>query len=809
MAGLLLDLRSALRQLRRSPGFTATAVLLLGLGICANSTAFSWIDGTLLNPVPGARDASRLVTIMRGVWSNSPSPPFSYPDYRDLRNANHSLSGVLAYNHDWLTLTSGDTPQRIYVSNDSDNYFSVLGIRPLLGRFFFAGEEAQAGGTPEVVLSAALWRTRYHSDPVIVGKSIQIARHPVTVIGVAPPGFLGAMPGIREDAWIPLDPLGGNDRIQDRGAAWLNVMGRLRPGISRQRATQELQILMQRLVAEYPADHPGVNTITLDPLWRSPFGANVYLAAFLPILLAIAGVVLLLTCANVATLALVRFVGRRREIGIRHALGARSGALMRQMVLEGLFISLGGGLLAIALTAWTSRILSGIVPPSSNPIVLGGSVDAPVISAILLLTFAATLLCGALPAWRSSRIAPAEVLREEAASHSAGTSNRRLLSGLVAAQIALSLALLVAAGLLLRTLHNTRAASPGFDASHVVTASVDLRTAGYSDSQVIAFQQKLLTAARSLPRAQSASLTDWLPFSYTRKTADAWPEGYVPQWHESGEVRHADVSAGYFATMNIPILEGRAFTDNDDGNAPFVLIVDETAAHHYWPGQNPVGRRLRIWGHWFTVVGVARNSAHQRIGESAEPMVYMSFFQVEDPETILQVRTLHDPGLLVPALENAVHQVNPRLIVFDVRPLSESIRISGTFEQIATAFAAVFAFLALILAASGIYGVVAYRTQLRTHEIGIRMALGASRGDVLRLIVFQGLRLTALGLAAGIVLSLALTRYLSSMLYGVNATDPLTLIAVTALLALISALACYLPALRATHVDPASAIREL
>lgn len=809
MAGLVPDLRSALRQLRRTPGFTAAAILLLGLGICANSTAFSWIEGTLLNPIPGARDTGRLVSVMRGVWSTSPSPPLSYPDYRDLRDTNRSFNGLLAYHHDWLTLTGGDTPQRIYVANVSDNYFSVLGIHPLLGRFFLPGEESRPGGTPEVILGESLWRTLYHSDPAIVGESIQMARHPVTVIGVAPTGFIGAMPGVREDAWLPLDPLGNDGAMKYRDAAWLNVMGRLRPGVSRQQATQDLQVLMQRIVAEYPADHGGVNTIALDPLWRSPFGANGYLAAFLPILLAIAGVVLLLTCANVATLALVRFVGRRREIGIRQALGAPSGVLLRQMILEGFFLSLGGGLLAIGLTLWTSKILGGMVPPNASPLVLNGSVDAGVLVCVLLLSVLATLLCGALPAWRSSRIAPAEILKEEASSHSGAASNRSLLSGLVMAQVALSLALLVAAGLLLRTLRNTRAASPGFDASHVITASVDVETAGYSDAEVLIFQRKLLTAARNLPGVQAAALTDWLPFSYNRKTADAWPEGYVPQLHESGEVRRADVTAGYFDSMRIPIPEGRAFTDADSGNAPLVVIVDQTAARHYWPGKDPIGQRLRVWNRWYTVVGVAGNTGHQRIGEPPEPMIYMSFFQGEGPETILQVRTLHDPSLLAPALETAVHQVDPRLMVFDVRTLRETMRISDAFERMETGFASIFALLALILAASGIYGVVAWRTQLRTHEIGIRMALGAARGDVLRLIVFQGLRLAAFGLAAGIALSFALTRYLRSLLYGVDAADPFTLIAVTALLVLIAALACWLPALRAARMDPVAAIREL
>ena len=809
MGGFLQDLRCALRQLARNPGFTTTAVLMLGLGICANSTAISWIDGTMLHPVPGARKTGQLVTVMRGTWSSSPSPPLSTPDYRDLRAENRSMSGLLAYNHDWITLTGGATPQRIYLSNVSGNYFDVLGVRPLLGRFFRVDEEARPGGAMEVVLSYSLWRTRFGGDRAIVGKPIEIAHYPVTVIGVAPKGFIGCMPGIREDAWAPLDPLGNDGRIQRREAAWLNVMGRLKPGVSRASATQDLEVLMRRLVAEYPNEHAGVNTITLDPLWRAPFGANVYLAAMLPVLLAIAGVVLLLTCANVATLALVRFVARRREIAIREALGAGRVALMRQMVLEGQIVSLGGGALALALTYWTAKILGGIVPPNASPIVVSGAVDGSVIGAVLLLAAAASAICGALPAWQSSRVTPAEVLKEEAASVSSGTVNRQMLNGLVIAQVALSLALLVAAGLFLRTLEKTRAANPGFDQTHVLTASVDLRGAGYSEKEVTEFQHKLLAAAQNMAGTQAASLTDWLPFNFVRKTLDAYPEGYVPQLHESDEVRHADVSDGYFATMGIPILEGRAFTQADKENSPPVVIVDETAAHHYWPGKDAVGQQLRIRGLWCTVVGVAKNSKHQRVGEPPEPMVYLSLFQNHEPETIVQVRSARDARAMMPALDEVIHQVNPRLVVYDVRPLRETTRLSRLFEETDTLFATAFAVLALVLAATGIYGVVAYRTQMRTHEIGIRIALGAARGDVLRLVVLQGLRLAGAGLAVGIVLSLALARFLSSLLYGVSATDPVTIVGVTVLLGGVAAAACWLPAMKVTQMDPIAAMREL
>jgi predicted permease len=809
MTGLLRDVRFALRQLRKSPGFTITAGLMLALAICANSTVFSWIDGTMLHPIPGARDTGSLVSVMRGQWNTSPSPPLSYEDYRDLREQNHSFVGILGYNHDWLTLTGGARPERIYVCNVTSNFFDLLGIRPMLGRFFLPEEETRPDAVPYVVLSYSLWKTRYAQDPAIVGKTIEIVRHPVTVIGVAPEGFSGAMPGIREDLWLTLNPVGSNAwRMTHRAAPWLNVLGRLRPGVNRDRATQDLDTVMRRIVAAYPNDHLGVNTITLDPLWRSPFGANIYMATTLPILLAIAGIVLLLTCANVATLALVRFVARRREIAIRQSLGAGRIQLVRQMVLEGFFVSFAGGALALLLTAWTAKSFARFIPPNSNPIVLNGTVDHNVVAVIVLLSALASLICGAFPALRSSRVPAAEALKEESANVSGGSHNRRLLSSLVVAQIALSLALLVTSGLFLRTLRNISSANPGFEQDHILTASVGLAIAGYPDEEVREIRHKILDRVSALPGVTVASLTDWVPFNFNRKTVDAYPEGYVPRPHESLELRRADVTSRYFETMEIPILEGRDFSVDDSESAPRVVVVDQTAANRYWPGQDPLGRKLTVWGRPFTVVGLVKNSKHNFMNELPEPMIYMSYFQQPDSELTVQVKTRGNPSDMGPLVDQAIHQIDGRLPVFDVRTMRETTQMSSMFAVMQSTFAGMFAMIALILAATGIYGVVAYRTQLRTHEIGIRVALGASRADVLRLVLMQGVRLTIVGLMLGLALAFGLTRFIAGLLYGISATDPLTVIAVVVLLGAMALLACYLPAHRAMRVNPVSAIRE-
>ncbi len=810
MAGLLQDVRFALRQLRKNPGFTMTATAMLAVAICGNSTVFSWIDGTMLHPVPGAQDTSGLVSVMRGEWNISPAPPLSYLDYRDLREQNHSFAGILGYNHDWLTLTSGAQPERIYVSNVSSNYFDVLGIKPVLGRFFLPEEEARPDVVPFVVLSYSLWKTRFGGDPAIVGKSIEIARHAVTVIGVAPEGFIGAMPGIREELWLTLNPIGTSEwRMTHRSANWLNVIGKLKPGVTRKQAAQDLDTIMRRIVASYPTDHLGANTITLDPMWRSPFGANGYMASTLPILLAIAGVVLLLTCANIATLTLVRFVSRRREIAIRQALGATRLQLVRQMVLEGMILSFCAGAVALLLTAWTSKTFALFVPPSSNPIALNGTMDHYVVVCIVILAALAGMLCGVFPAWRSSHVPAVEVLKEESASISGGSRNRHLLSGLVVAQIALSLALLVCSGLFLRTLRNIANANPGFEQDHVLTASVGLNIAGYSNDEARIIRHRILDRVAALPGVTVASLTDWVPMSLTRKTVDAYPEGYAPRPHESLEVRRADVTPRYFETLGMQILEGRGFSQDDDEKAPRVVIVDQTAANRYWPGQDPIGMKLRIWGGPFTVVGVVRNSKHSFMSEQPEPMIYMSYFQRADNESIVQVKTRGNPEDMAQLVERAIHSVDGRLPVFDVRTMRETTQMASIFAVLESTFAGIFAVIALILAATGIYGVVAYRTQLRTHEIGVRMALGASRANVLRLVLGQGLWLTMIGLVIGLVLSFGFTRFIAGLLYGISANDPTTVLAVVILLSAISLLACYFPAHRAMRADPVASIRQL
>jgi predicted permease len=462
---------------------------------------------------------------------------------------------------------------------------------------------------------------------------------------------------------------------------------------------------------------------------------------------------------------------------------------------------------ATLLTTWTAKSLALFIPANSNPIVLNTAMDQFAVAGILALVVLDSLLCGAFPAWRSSQIPAAEVLKEESASTSGGSHNQRLLNGLVVTQIALSLALLVCSALFLRTLHNLANANPGFEQDHILTASVGLSISGYSNDQANVLRHRILDRVSALPGVEVASLTDWIPLTLSRKTEDAYPNGYVPHPHESLEVGKADVSPRYFETMHMQILKGRDFALNDDEKAPLVLIVDQTAANHYWPRQDPLGKSLKIWNRVFTVVGVVNNSKHVTVNELPGPMIYMSYFQIAGPEMIVQLKTHGNPEDLAPSVETAIREIDNRLPVFDVRTMRETTLMARSFAIIQSTLAGIFATIALILAATGIYGVVAYRTELRTHEIGIRVALGATRAEVLRLVLWQGVRLTVIGLALGLGSAFVLARFTRGMLYGVSATDPVTAAGVSALLASIAILACCLPAWKAMRVDPVSAIR--
>jgi predicted permease len=806
---VLTDVRYALRQLRKNPGFTAVAVMTLALGIAANSTIFSWINATLLDPIPGAARPREMVSIMRGERVDNPTPPFSYLDYADLRAQNRSFSGLLAYHDGDVALTGDGQPQRTYGVLASANYFDVLGVRAFLGRTFLPSEEQAQGSASVVVIGYGLWQSRFAGDRSIVGKTLEINRHPFTIIGVAPARFVGAKTALKADLWVPLTgenntAMFGGDLMPRRGSDYLQLLGRLKPGVSTAQAEREIDVLMQQIAQQYPDLHKGVNTISFDPLWRSPFGANVYFAKGLPILLALAGLVLLLACANVANLLLVRSMGMRRDIALRLAIGSDRWRLIRQFLAEGLLLSLAGGTAAILITLWTARAMMSFVPVTVLPIVLEGRVDGSVLLATLLFSLIACVVFGVLPALHASRLSPATVLKEDSGS---GLRKGRLARALVVVQIALSFLLLICAGLFVRTLRNVESINPGFNPHNVLLASYELLPADYDETAGIEFHRQLMLRLAAIPGVESATISDWVPLAFDAHRDAVTPEGYVSQPRETMVARYGIVGPDYFRTMRIPLTEGREFTFQDTRESQFVAVVNQAFAARYWPQQEAMGKRVFMRNAWYTIVGVAPDTKQFNLKEPPSPLVYLPILQDYQSDPVIHLRTSGDPLSYLPQVKQAVREMNGNLPLFGVTTLQNSIRLSSVFTRITGILVGVFGMVALTLASVGLYGVVAYTTRQRTREIGVRMAVGARQEQVFRMVLLQGLKLTATGLAIGAALALPCARLVQSMLLEVSATDELTFITVGLILTAVGLIACWLPARRAMQVEPVKALR--
>jgi predicted permease len=808
---LLRDLRYALRQLRKSPGFTVAAVITLAFGIGANSTILSWINATLFDPIPGAAHTENMITIQPGERSEHASPPLSYDDYVDLRNGTTTLSGLLGYHDDFMAITGNGKPERIYGALTTANYFEMLGVKPILGRSLSDAAANERTGAAEVVLGYDLWQHRFGGDPSVVGKTVEINRHTFTIVGVAPRGFVGCKSGLRTELWIPLgmvEQVWGWDPIDNRGVSWLNVLGLLRHGVSRQQADQELNLLMQRIADRYPESHRDDNRLSTDPLWRSPFGANVYLAGTLTILLALAAVLLLLACANVANLLLVRVVTRRREVAIRLSMGASRWQLFRHLMVENLLLAAGGCTVALVVTSWTARMLASFIPVITLPLNINGRLDGRVVVTTMAVSVLTALLAGVPPTLRASALSPVTALKDETLSTSGGLRKSRLTSSLVVLQVALSLVLLTCAALFFRSLQKAQSLDPGFDPDHVYLASFDLSPLNYSDAQALEFQRLILARVSALPGVQSATLADFSPLNFSIHSSGIMPEGYVPRPHESVEADRGTVSTRYLETMRTPLVAGREFSSSDtDGSQP-VLMVNQALIDRFWPGQDAVGKHIQVGRTNYTVVGVTGNAKYRRLVYDPAPLVLFPLTQrYENEELTLHVRVAGDPMAYASAVERTIHSLNPDLPLYGVTTLKSSMQMGSVFQRIGVVFAGSFGVLAMILAAVGLYGVISYTTRQRTHEIGIRMALGASRSDVSGQVLRQGLRLTLAGLGAGFVASLIFARFLRGVLFGIGSNDGLTFALVPAVLLLVALAACYLPARRAASVEPAEALR--
>jgi predicted permease len=810
MISITRDFQFALRMMLKHPGFTLLATLTLALGIGANTTVLSWVEFTLLNPVPGLAQTSGLLSMSRGF----PNPtPFSYPDFLDLQSRTTSFSGITAFTIAGVDVGNRNKPERLWATLSSANYFDILGVRPTRGRSFLADEETAIRDTPVVLISYNLWRTHFAQNPSVIGQTININQRPYTIVGVAPPQFQGCLTGLQTDLWIPAIMqkyiLPGGDVLKMRNKYWFMLMARLKSGVQREQAEREANLEMQRIVEQFPDSHRGDDRVVLHPLWRAPFGANGYFYILLPMLMAIAGIVLLLACANVANLLLVRTTTRRSEFALRLSLGAKRSSLVRQLMIESLLLALVGGGSAVLVSLWSSRTLRNFVPPMGLPISLEAHVDGTLLAAALFISLLSGLLFGILPALRSSVAPPAEVLKEDVGHHSGARRKMRLSKALVVVQLAISLLLMICAALFVRTFQQMQSTDPGFNPQGVLLASVDLFAADYSEDQGLEFDRTALAKVQTLPGVQSATLANGEPMRLVLSGVIVQPEGYVPQLRESMEVGSMIAGPDYFRTMEIPLASGREFAFSDIPHSQPVVIVNQSFAERFWPHEYALGKRLMVSGNWMYVIGVARNSKYLNLNEAPQPYIYLPAFQNYSPLAVFHVRTSHDPLAAAPDLESALHELNPELPIFDVATLRSRLEVASASQRLAGAIAGAFGLLALTLAIVGIYGVVAFTTRERQYEIGVRMALGAQKREVLWLVLGQGIQLSGLGLVIGLALSFAFTRFLKSYLFSVNTTDPFTFLGVASLQVIVSLAACYIPAYRAARIAPMTSLRHL
>jgi len=801
-------------MLAKNPGFTAVAVLTLAIAIGAGTTVFSWIDGVLLRPLPGVQRPNELVAF-ENFAPDGAFLPTSYLDYRDYRDHLTSLAGIAATQIEPLSIGSEPHSQQVWGEMVTGNYFAVLGVKPALGRVFGPLEYGEKpNGYSIAVISSRLWQSYFNSDPSIVGKTIRVNQHDLTIVGVAPPDFRGTLSGLAFDVWIPfmMHPQiqgVGEWMLGDRQTRQLLCVARLKPGVTLAQARAEISTLALLMSKANVPEDSGI-TATVRPLWKSDYGAQSLLLRPLEILMAVCVVVLLIACANVGNLLLARFASREREFSVRLALGAGRARLARQVLTESLLLAAAGSLGGVALAEWTGGALQYMVPPVPFPAALDVQVNGQALLFTLLVCVAAALLCGVVPALQVSRTDLNDSLKESGRSGSGGAKSHRLRGILVVAELSLAVLALVSAGLLLRTFDAARRTDPKFDPNHVLMSRFFISTTGYSLAQRKQFCERLGEKLQAEPGITDVAYADVEPFGLF----SAWwepleVEGYVPSAGENMKIYRSVVSPGYFRLMRIPLLEGRDFTEQDDENRTPVLIVNESFAKRFFGGGDPLGRNVHGWGEWFTVVGEVKDSKYRNLTESQLPYFYVPFRQVyrADMGLSFYIRTHTDPKDAIATMRREVRSIDPNVAMVSAVPLAEHIVETLFAEKVAASLLSTLGGLALLLAGVGLYSVMAYSVCQRTHEMGVRMALGAEPQHVLKLVVSQGLTLTLIGIGVGLLAALAFTRLLASFLYGTSTSDPTTFISVCCLLAVVALLASYIPARRATRVDPMVALR--
>ncbi|HUL78721.1 MAG TPA: ABC transporter permease [Vicinamibacteria bacterium] len=815
MKSLVQDLRFGLRVLLKSPGFTAVAVLTLALGIAANTTVFSWIDTILVRPIPGTSAANRLVVleIVTPGW-NGGAINASHNDYRFIRENLKLISGLAIYTPTTFNLGEGEGSQRVWSELVSGNYFAVLGVKPLLGRVFLPEEYGdKPGAFPVAVISERLWRGAFGADPGVVGRTVRVNRYPLTVVGVTPAQFRGTHPGLAYDMWVPVTMTpqltGASERIFTDGSRNYWTIARLAPRVTIEQARAELLALVQRAIEANPDANDGLSA-TLMPIWLARrSGAQSLMRAPLQILMAVCVVLLLIVCANVGNLLLARSIARQKEFSIRLALGAGRGRLARQLLTEALLLSAMGALAAAPLVAAMGHSLRWLLPPTSVPIDLDVRPSPDVLAFTVLVCLGAALLSGVPPVVQAIRPEVNETLKEGGRGGTSGARSHRLRSLLVVSEIALALVALIGAGLFVKSFRGASAIDPGFDPRNVSVAAFQPSTAGYSAAQGKAFCSRLAERLRSAPGVAGVAYGNMVPLGFGLSPwLEIEPEGYAASRGENMKIYYHAVSPGFFDLLRLPRLEGRDFTEQDD-EAPPVMIVNQSFARRFFGDRSPIGHRVRYWGEWATVVGLVKDMKYHSLAEPPQPFFYLPFRQVysRDWSVAWFVRGTGRADEAQAALRRQAAAVDPGVTLFDATRLEDSIGACLFAQKVAATLLGVLAVLCLILAAIGIYGVMSYTVSQRTHEIGIRVALGAQPPAVIGMVVRQGMALTAVGLLAGAAAAFPATRLVGSMLVNVSATDPLVFVGAALFLAGVALLASYIPARRATRVEPMLALR--
>ncbi|HET9985917.1 MAG TPA: ABC transporter permease [Longimicrobiales bacterium] len=819
MESLFREVRFALRALVKRPGFTAVAVLTLGLGLGANLSIFSLVDAVLLRPPAAVRAPERLVSVWTSDFSGPRYGASSYPDYEAIAAATDAFAGVAASSPRPLSLAGAASSERIFGEMVSGNYFDVLGVRPALGRFFLPEEAGAAGGHPVVVLGWGLWQRAFGGARDVIGRTVRLSGVPLTVVGVAPPGFRGSVRGLALEVWVPFSA----DRTlldfgpDERGNRGLFVTARMRPGVTVAEAQARLDLLARQLHSAYPQEwtdvksQPRVLTAVPERLSRVPPMARGPVVGFMALLMAVVGIVLLIACANVANLLLARATGRQREVAIRLALGATRRRLVRQLLVESLLLALGGGALGVLIARWTTALLAGFHPPIDIPLALDLRVDGAVLGFGLLLAVATAVAFGLAPALRATRPDLVPALKDEGPTVRAAGRRFGLRNLLVVGQVAGSLVLLVAGSLFLRTLRQATHIDAGFDPENLLLVAFDLSTERYDAARAADFYDRLEERVGALPGVRAVSLAERVPLGLNFARRGLVIEGYEKQPGEDMEQAFNVVGANYFRTMGTRLVRGRAIDARDREGAPLAVVVNESFARRFWPGADPLGKRIG-WegpeGRMAEVVGVARDGKYRSLAEEPRPYFYIAAAQAGLRDLTLHARTAGDPRALVPAVRAAVRELAPGLPIANLTTLREQVAVSLLPQRLAAAVLGVLGALALLLAVVGLHGVVAYAVSLRTRELGIRVALGARPADIRRMVVLDGMRLFTIGAALGLGLALATSRLLRGFLLGGDGADPVAFLVPPLLLAAVALLAAYLPARRATRVDPVEALRS-